>query len=283
MSQLLSAKPVVQAIKDGLRQEIDKLAVKGCVPALGIIRVGSRPDDVYYENNIIKNCQSIGIVTVTYLQDEGIALKDFLEILRSVNADPQIHGILIFRPLPAQLDENVIKNYIDPAKDIDCMNPLNLAKVFEGEKDSLVPCTPAAVIETLKYYGIPLQGANVTIIGRSMVVGKPLSMMFLQENSTVTICHSKTRDLREIARRADILVAAIGKAGFVNEDFVSEASIVVDVGINEDEDGKMCGDVAESVRDIVQAITPVPGGIGTVTTTLLLKQVVRACQKQQNG
>jgi methylenetetrahydrofolate dehydrogenase (NADP+)/methenyltetrahydrofolate cyclohydrolase len=183
-------------------------------------------------------------------------MQSFSSVLRQVNEDNTVHGILIFRPLPVQLDENIIKYLIDPAKDIDCMNPLNLAKVFEGDMDGLVPCTPAAVMETLKHYEIKLQGANVVVMGRSLVVGKPLSMMLLQENATVTICHSKTKNLQEIAKQADIVVAAMGKAKLVNEDYLTANSVVIDVGINDAGDGKICGDVDyDAVVDIVRSIT----------------------------
>jgi methylenetetrahydrofolate dehydrogenase (NADP+)/methenyltetrahydrofolate cyclohydrolase len=284
LSQILKAKPVVQALKDNLQQEITKLQAAGITPTLGIIRVGESPDDVYYEKSIIKNCEGIGIHTKTYHLEQDISMADFTKVLEEANSDSSVHGILIFQPLPKQLDADVIKHIINPDKDIDCMSPANLAKVFEGDVQGFVPCTPAAVIETLKHYDIKLQGANVVVIGRSMVVGKPLSMMLLRENATVTICHSKTQDIPHIARQADIVVAAIGKAKFIDERYVCEDSIVIDVGINEAEDGKMCGDVDyEAVQDKVKAITPVPGGIGSVTTTILLKHTVLACQKQTAG
>jgi methylenetetrahydrofolate dehydrogenase (NADP+)/methenyltetrahydrofolate cyclohydrolase len=284
LSQILKAKPVVQALKDNLQQEITKLQAAGITPTLGIIRVGESPDDVYYEKSIIKNCEGIGIHTKTYHLEQDISMADFTKVLEEANSDSSVHGILIFQPLPKQLDADVIKHIINPDKDIDCMSPANLAKVFEGDVQGFVHCTPAAVIETLKHYDIKLQGANVVVIGRSMVVGKPLSMMLLRENATVTICHSKTQDIPHIARQADIVVAAIGKAKFIDERYVCEDSIVIDVGINEAEDGKMCGDVDyEAVQDKVKAITPVPGGIGSVTTTILLKHTVLACQKQTAG
>ena len=281
MTQILNSKPVVQTLKDNLLQEIAELQAAGINPTLGIIRVGERPDDVYYEKSIIKNCDIIGIHTKTYHLGQDITMAEFVKVLEQINDDNSVHGILIFQPLPKQLDINKIKYVINPAKDIDCMNPLNLVKVFEGDVSGFVPCTPAAVIETLKHYQIELQGKNVVVIGRSMVVGKPLSMMLLQENATVTVCHSKTQDLPGVARQADIVVAAIGKAKFIDERYVGEDSIVIDVGINEAEDGKMCGDVDyEAVQDKVKAITLVPGGIGSVTTTILLKHTVLACQKQ---
>lgn len=279
MSEILKAKPVIEELKNQLTQEVSQLQASGISPTLGIIRVGDRPDDVYYENSIIKNCQGIGIETKTYTLDLDIGQEQFIKVLSEVNEDKSVHGILIFRPLPKQLDEDVIKYVIDPAKDIDCMHPLNLAKVFEGDMTGLIPCTPAAVMETLKHYDIKIQGANVVIMGRSLVVGKPLSMMMLKDNATVTICHSKTKDLPEIAKKADIIVAAMGKAKLVNENYVSENSIVIDVGINDAGEGKICGDVDyDAVVDKVKSITPVPGGVGSVTTTILLKHVVLACK-----
>ena len=283
MSIILSAKPVVQAMKNQLQEEVSQLKAAGVTPTLGIIRVGNRADDVYYENSIIKNCQSIGIESKTYTLDLEIEMEAFTNVLRQVNEDSSVHGILIFRPLPKQLDENVIKYIIDPNKDIDCMSPLNMAKVFEGDMKGLVPCTPAAVMETLKHYEIKLQGANVMIMGRSLVVGKPLSMMLLQENATVTICHSKTKDMQEISKQADIIVAAMGKAKLVDDNYITENSVVIDVGINDAGDGKICGDVDyDHVVDRVKSITPVPGGIGSVTTTILLKHVVIACKGKLN-
>jgi methylenetetrahydrofolate dehydrogenase (NADP+)/methenyltetrahydrofolate cyclohydrolase len=284
MSEILSAKPVVLALKNDLREEVARLKDAGNIPTLGIIRVGNRPDDVYYENSIIKNCEGIGIETKKYSLAENIEMPEFTEVLKQVNADASVHGILIFRPLPKQLDEDVIKYLIDPKKDIDCLSPLNLVKVFEGDTGGLVPCTPAAVIETLKHYRIELQGKNVVIMGRSLVVGKPLSMMLLQKNATVTICHSKTQDMQQIAKKADIIVAAMGKAKLIDNSYVGEQSIVIDVGINDAGDGKICGDVDyDAVVDNVQAITPVPGGIGTVTTAILLKHVVQACKQSINN
>lgn len=279
MSIILSAKPVVQAMKSQLQEEVSQLKAAGVTPTLGIIRVGDRPDDVYYENSIIKNCQSVGIEAKTYTLDLEIEVEAFTKVLRQVNEDSSVHGILIFRPLPKQLDENVIKYIIDPNKDIDCMSPLNMAKVFEGDMKGLVPCTPAAVMETLKHYEVKLQGTNVVIMGRSLVVGKPLSMMLLQENATVTICHSKTKDMQEISKQADIIVAAMGKANLVDENYVTENSVVIDVGINDAGDGKICGDVNyDAVVNKVRSITPVPGGVGSITTAILLKHVVMACK-----
>jgi len=278
---ILEAKPVIEALKNELQQEISRLIAQGITPTLGIIRVGNRPDDVYYENSIVKNCQSIGMETKTYALEQNIGMEEFTEKLLEVNQDKEVHGILIFRPLPAQLDENEIDHIIDPDKDIDGMNPLNLAKIFGGDTAELAPCTVAAVIEILKYYNISLKGTNVAVVGMSMVVGKPLSMMLLKENATVTMCHIETKNVPEITRKADVIVVAIGKAKLIDAQYVTPNSIVIDVGINETEDGRICGDVDfEAVKDKVRAITPVPGGVGSVTTIILLKHVVKACLSQ---
>lgn len=281
MTQILNAKPVVQAMKENLRQEVAALQAEGKAPTLGIIRVGSRPDDVYYENNIIKNCETVGIATKTYPLDLNISMEEFTAVMTQVNDDPSVHGIMLFRPLPPQLDEEVIKHLISADKDIDCMSPLNLEKVFEGDMSGLLPCTPAAVMAILRHYDIELKGANAVVMGRSLVVGKPLSMMLLQDNATVTICHSRTRNLPEVAKNADIVIAAMGRARMIDDNYVAENSIVIDVGINDAGDGKICGDVDyDAVVDKVKAITPVPGGVGSVTTTILLNNLVRACNSQ---
>ncbi len=281
MTQILNAKPVVQAMKENLRQEVAALQAEGKAPTLGIIRVGSRADDVYYENNIIKNCETVGIATKTYPLDLNISMEEFTAVMTQVNDDPSVHGIMLFRPLPPQLDEEVIKHLISADKDIDCMSPLNLEKVFEGDMSGLLPCTPAAVMAILRHYDIELKGANAVVMGRSLVVGKPLSMMLLQDNATVTICHSRTRNLPEVAKNADIVIAAMGRARMIDDNYVAENSIVIDVGINDAGDGKICGDVDyDAVVDKVKAITPVPGGVGSVTTTILLNNLVRACKSQ---
>lgn len=283
MSSILHARPVIESLQAQIKKEVLILKQQEILPTLGIIRVGNNPSDIYYENSIIKNCQAVGIETKINVLDVNIDLDCFKSSLEKFNNDKSIHGILVFRPLPPQLDESVIRNLINPGKDSDCMSPLNLEKVFEGDSEGFVPCTPAAVMEVIKYYQIPLAGANVVVVGRSLVVGKPLLMMFLKENSTVTICHSKTKDLEKHTGQADIVVAAIGKAKLFGGKYFGDNSVVLDVGINETEDGNICGDVDfNDVNGKVRAITPVPGGIGSVTTTVLLKHVLMACRKQMN-
>jgi len=208
---------------------------------------------------------------------ELINQEEFEKEFSAVNSDPDIHGILLFRPLPKQLNEDPVRSMINPKKDVDCMSPVNMAKVFAGDESGFAPCTPEAVMEVLAHFGIDLKGKRVTVVGRSMVVGKPLSMLLLKKNATVTICHTKTADLGATCRNAEILIAAAGKANMITAEFVSENSIVVDVGINVGSDGKLCGDVDfDAVAPKTASITPVPGGVGTVTSSVLAKHVVRA-------
>jgi len=277
---VLDCREAARSIKEELAKKVQLLAAEGLRPKLGIIRVGARPEDISYEKGIMKNCESIGIsCEVTVLSDD-ISNEDFMKALEAANSDRSINGILVFRPLPAHIDEDRARNMINPAKDIDCMNPYNLAKVFEGDDSGFEPCTPAAVMEIIRFFGINLQGENVAVIGRSMVVGKPLSMMLLKENATVTICHSRTKDIRSIVSRADIVVAALGKARAVGADYIKPGAVVIDVGVNGAPEGGICGDVDfDKVKDIASKITPVPGGVGAVTTLMLLKHVVEAAQQ----
>ncbi|HNU79870.1 MAG TPA: bifunctional 5,10-methylenetetrahydrofolate dehydrogenase/5,10-methenyltetrahydrofolate cyclohydrolase, partial [Bacillota bacterium] len=223
---VLDCREAARSIKEELAKKVQLLAAEGLKPKLGIIRVGARPEDISYEKGIIKNCESIGIsCEVTALSDD-ISNEDFMKALEAANSDRSINGILVFRPLPAHIDEDRARNMINPAKDIDCMNPYNLAKVFEGDDSGFEPCTPAAVMEIIRFFGINLQGENVAVIGRSMVVGKPLSMMLLKENATVTICHSRTKDISSIVSRADIVVAALGKARAIGADYIKPGAVV---------------------------------------------------------
>lgn len=279
MAVILKGKPVADAIKENLIVDIEKLKEKGITPTLAVVRVGNRTDDVSYENSIIKRCSTMGIETKLVTLDLNISMEEFACTLEGINSDKNIHGILTFRPFPKHLDAEIINNLISTKKDSDCMNPVNLEKLFEGKMDGIVPCTPEAVMEILKFYGYNLQGKNVAVINRSMVVGKPLSMMLLAENATVTICHSKSKNLAQITSKADIVITAIGRANMLNESYFNSDSVVIDVSINDDGEGKLCGDVNfEAVKEFVAAITPVPGGVGSVTTNLLLKHVVESCK-----
>ncbi|HDK7137439.1 TPA: bifunctional 5,10-methylenetetrahydrofolate dehydrogenase/5,10-methenyltetrahydrofolate cyclohydrolase [Clostridium botulinum] len=280
MTKILYGNEVALKIKEDLNLRIDKLKEKNIIPKLAILRMGNRPDDIAYERSIIKSCEKLNIETKVEELNEDILEEDFLKLMESLNNEKEIHGILVFRPYPKHLNENTINSSIALNKDVDCMHPLNLERIFEGDLNQFMPCTPEAVIEILKYYDIDLKGKNIVIINRSMVVGKPLSMMVLSNNATVTICHSKTIDLPSITKKADIVVTAIGKAKLIKEEYFNEDSIVMDVSINVDENGKLCGDVDfENVKEKVGAITPVPKGVGSVTTTLLLKHIVDAAEK----
>lgn len=279
---LLKGKPVADNIKNDILDAVDASKKSGLdLPKIAILRVGNRPDDIAYESRVLKNCAELGILSEVVAVDDNINMVDFGKTLATLNDDPKIHGILIFRPLPDQLDNDVVCGMILPDKDIDCMSPVNAAKIFAGDSDGIPPCTPEAVIEILKYYQYDLSGKNVVIVNRSMVLGKPLAMLFLNENATVTICHSKTKELSSITTNADIVVTGVGKAKYFRKEFFSAHSIIIDVGINLDEENNLCGDVDfDSVSESVAAITPVPGGVGTVTSMILLNHVIKSMKKQ---
>ena len=280
-SQIIKGKPVADKITEDLKKEVKNLNEMGINPKLAIVRVGERPDDLAYERGALKRCQNIGIETEVIELDENISQDEFIKAIHKLNEDDKVNGILTFRPLPKHLSEDEIKYEISPKKDIDCFNPINTAKIVENDKTGYPPCTPTAVIEILKHYDINLTGANIVVLGRSMVVGKPLSMLLLNENATVNICHSKTRNLPEIASQADILVAAVGRAKMLKKNYVKDGAIVIDVGVNVDDQGNLCGDVdMEDVLDKVSMITPVPGGVGAVTTSILATNIVKACKLQ---
>lgn len=270
--------PVVKNICADLSARIDSLKEKKVTPKLSIVRVGANPDDLSYEKGILKRFDSVGALTDIIELSPTVTQEELERTILTLNEDASVHGILLFRPLPKHLSEKKISELISIEKDVDCMSELNLAGVFSGKKDSFPPCTPQAVIELLEDYQIDLTGKNVVIIGRSVVVGKPLAMLMLGKNATVTICHTKTKNLEEICKKADILVACAGVAKMVTADYVTPSQIVIDVGINF-ADGKLCGDVDyEQVAENVAGITPVPGGIGTITSTVILKHTVRSAE-----
>ncbi|HBH1621349.1 TPA: bifunctional 5,10-methylene-tetrahydrofolate dehydrogenase/5,10-methylene-tetrahydrofolate cyclohydrolase [Clostridioides difficile] len=281
--QIIKGKSVADKISEELIKEVDLLIKEGINPKLTIVRVGARSDDLSYERGALKRCQNIGITTEVLELAEDITQEEYIDVLKRVNDDKNVNGILCFRPLPKHLNEEVIKYVIAPEKDVDCFSPINSAKVMEGDKSGFPPCTPTAVVEILKHYNVDLKGSKVTVLGRSMVVGKPVSMLLLSEHATVTICHSKTKNLSGVAAEADVLIAAIGRAKMVDESFVKDGAVVIDVGINVDEEGNLCGDVdTNAVLDKVSMITPVPAGVGSVTTSILAKHVVKACKLQNN-
>lgn len=276
--ELLKGAPVSAAIREQAVEAIKQL--RGPVPRLAIIRVGEKPDDMSYERSAVKKMEAFGLRVQTFVFPEDISDEAFKEAFQKINTDPDVTGILLLRPLPRQIKEKEIEAMIDPNKDLDGISPVNIAKVFSGDPSGFAPCTAEAVIEILKANGISIEGKRAAVIGRSMVIGKPLSMLLLKENATVTICHTRTRGLPEICRQAEILVAAAGKAGMMEESWVSDGAAVIDVGINVDENGKLCGDVDQaSMEDRNIFLTPVPGGVGAVTTAVLAKHLIQAAQR----
>nr|WP_312578489.1 tetrahydrofolate dehydrogenase/cyclohydrolase catalytic domain-containing protein [Sedimentibacter sp.] len=283
MGRIIKGKPVADAITLEVKKDVEHLKKSGILPKLKIIRIGEREDDIAYERAALKRMEMCGISCEVMTLQADISQDDFTAKLKTVNDDETVHGILLFRPLPKQIIEDKVKYIINPEKDIDCFNPVNVSKVMEGDETGFTPCTPTAAIEILKYYNVELRGKLAVIIGRSMVVGKPLSMMLLKEDATVMTCHSKTENLKELSSRADILIAAVGRANMITGDYIREGATVIDVGINVREDGSICGDVdTDSCLEKAGLITPVPSGVGSVTTSILARHLVKA-SKINNG
>ncbi|MDI9476030.1 MAG: bifunctional 5,10-methylenetetrahydrofolate dehydrogenase/5,10-methenyltetrahydrofolate cyclohydrolase [Natronincolaceae bacterium] len=283
MATILKGKPVADKISEGLIKEVEELKAKGVTPKLAIVRVGASPDDLAYERGALGRSKKVGIDAEVKELPEDITQDDFIKELKAVNDDPAVNGILVFRPFPKQLDEEVIKYVIAPEKDIDCFSPINAAKLVEDDETGFAPCTAVSVIEILKHYEVPMSGKNAVVLGRSMVIGKPAALLLLRENATVTVCHSRTQDIAKVASGGDILVAAIGRGKFAKGDFIKEGGVVIDVGINVDEEGNLFGDVDfEEAEKVAGMITPVPGGVGSVTTSILARHVIKACKLQNN-
>lgn len=276
---LMKGAEVNAAMKERMINRVDALKKKGVQPVINIVRIGNRSDDLAYERGARKRMESVGIETRITELPEDISQADFVKAFRKVNEDKMVYGIMLFRPLPKHLDESEIASIINPIKDVDCMSPVNIAKVFMGDEGVFAPCTAKAVMEMLVHYEVDLSGKNVAIVGRSMVVGKPLAMLMLKKNATVTVCHTRTVDLAEKCRRADVVVAAAGRAGMITGDMISRGTVVVDVGININKEGKLCGDVEfESVEPQASYISPVPGGVGGVTSSVLASHVIKAAE-----
>lgn len=276
--EVLKGAAVTAAIKEQVQGMMEGL--EGQPPKLAIVRVGERPDDLSYERGAMKRMEAFGLRAQSYAFPEEINGEDFKEAFAAINRDPDVTGILLLKPLPPQIPEREIEAMIDPAKDLDGISPVNMAKVFAGEADGFAPCTAEAVVEVLKAYGIPISGKRAVIVGRSLVVGRPLAMLLLKENATVTVCHTRTKNLEEECRRAEILVAAAGRAKMLGASHVGEQAVVIDVGINVDEDGKLCGDVDfASIDGRAAMATPVPGGVGAVTTAVLAKHLAQAAKR----
>lgn len=280
MAEYLLGKEVANRLQGEIKESVEELKKRGITPKLATVRLGERADDISYEKGVSKRCQSLEIAHESIVLDREIKQELLQEKIKELNQDRTLHGILLFRPLPKHLDEEKIVGLLSPLKDIDGITRTSMASLFAGEGEGFAPCTPEACIRILDHYEIPCRGKNVVIVGRSPVVGKPLSMLMLARDATVTVCHSKTENLSEITKGADIVIVAIGKARSLGEEFFSPNQIVLDVGIHMTEEGKLCGDViTEAVEKKVAFITPVPGGVGAVTTSMLLYHLILACKE----
>ncbi len=281
MATLISGKEVSAAVRARIREDVSAFTKQnGKCPGLAVVIVGEDPASQVYVRNKKRGCEEVGIYSEEYALPTETTEAELLALINRLNGDPKINGILVQLPLPKHLDEEKVLLAIDPRKDVDAFHPQNVGKIMIGNF-SFLPCTPAGVMELLKYYGIDICGKHCVIIGRSNIVGKPQAMLMLKENATVTICHSRTKNLSSITKQADILIAAVGKARFVSADMIKEGAVVIDVGINRTEDGKLCGDVDFSaVESIASYITPVPGGVGPMTITMLLQNTLTAAKEQ---
>ncbi len=282
MAQIIDGKAVSQFVKDEVKKEVSALGEKGVTVGLAVIIVGNDPASRTYVNNKKKACEATGIISEEYALPEDTTMEELLALIRELNAKKSINGILCQLPLPKHLDEKVIIENIDPIKDVDAFHAVNTGHIMIGDY-SFLPCTPAGIMEMLKYYNIEIEGKECVVIGRSNIVGKPMAMLLLQRNGTVTVCHSRTKKLKEVTSRADILVAAVGKPYFVTADMVKDGAVVIDVGMDRNKEGKLCGDVDfAEVEKKASYITPVPGGVGPMTIATLMKNTVTAAKIQNN-
>ena len=274
MAQLIDGKLISTQIKDELKKEVEQLKERGIVPCLAVIQVGNDPASTVYVNNKKKACAYVGIESRAFELEEDVSQEELLTLVKQLNQDEKVNGILVQLPLPKHIDENEVIHAIAPKKDVDGFHPETVGNMCIGSKGFL-PCTPAGVIQLLKRSNIEIAGKECVVIGRSNIVGKPMALLLLRENGTVTVTHSRTQNLKEVTRRADILVAAIGKPKFITSEYVKEGAVVIDVGIHRNENNKLCGDVDfEDVIDKVNAITPVPGGVGPMTIAMLMNNCV---------
>lgn len=279
---LLNGKELAQKLQQEMTQEVTELKKKGLQPGLAVILVGEDPASQVYVRNKERAANNIGMYSVVYRLPETTSEADLIAKIEELNHDDKVHGILVQLPLPKHINEDLVLDTIDPAKDVDGFHPMNLGNLFAG-KPTMIPCTPAGIMELIKLSGMDLAGKNAVIIGRSNIVGKPMAHLLLQASATVTICHSKTKDLPKVAKQADVLVVAIGRANFVTADFVKEGAVVIDVGINRDENNKLTGDVKfDEVAPLTSFITPVPGGVGPMTITMLMRQTIDAAKRKEN-
>ncbi len=282
MAEIMDGKAVSAKVKAQAAEEVARLKEQGIIPGLAVVIVGDDPASRIYVNNKKKACQAVGIYSEEYALPADTSQEELLELVRKLNQEPKIHGILVQSPLPEGLDEAALVETVDPIKDVDAFHAYNVGKIMQGTY-SFLPCTPAGVMELLRSSGIEVCGKHCVVIGRSDIVGKPMAMLLLHAHGTVTICHSRTQNLKEICRRADILVSAVGKAGFVTGDMIQPGAVVIDVGMNRDSQGRLCGDVDfGQAEKLASYITPVPGGVGPMTIAMLMKNTVTAA-KLQNG
>ncbi|MGN0316511.1 MAG: bifunctional 5,10-methylenetetrahydrofolate dehydrogenase/5,10-methenyltetrahydrofolate cyclohydrolase [Lachnospira sp.] len=278
--ETLKGLPVANAINDKIAEEMQDW--NGSVPHLAIIRVGERPDDLSYERGAVKKMDKVGLRCSVFTFPEDCDNEYFQAEFDKINNNDDIDGILLLRPLPKHLDEKLIESKIASVKDLDGISPINLAKVFAGDDTGYAPCTAEAVIEMLDFAGVDLKGKNAVVIGRSLVIGKPVAMMLMKKNATVTVCHTKTVDMPGVCKKADVLIAAAGVAKMVDKSYVADDAVVIDVGINVDSDGNLCGDVNfEDVTETASICTPVPGGVGSVTTSVLAKHLLKAAKARR--
>lgn len=279
--QIIDGKAVSASVRERIKNEVESLKKGGKETGLAVIIVGNDPASKVYVNNKKKGCAEVGINSYEYALPEETTTEELLTLINKLNGDSKVDGILCQLPLPKHIDEKIVINSIIPEKDVDAFHPVNTGHIMIGDY-SFLPCTPAGIIEMLKFYNIEISGKECVVIGRSNIVGKPMAMLLLQNSGTVTVCHSKTQNLAEACRRADILVAAVGKANFVTADMVKEGAVVIDVGMNRNAEGKLCGDVDfDGVKDKCSFITPVPGGVGPMTITMLLNNTLTASKNNQ--
>ena len=279
MQQQLKGAATAKVLRLAIVKDVARFKNSGIVPMLAILRVGDNADDMAYENSLVKRCERVGVATRRIALPKDIDTAACIDAIQALNGDAGVHGVLVMRPLPPHLNEREIGETLDPNKDVDGMTADSLARVFMGEADGFAPGTAQAAMELLKVENIPLSGREAVIIGRSLVVGRPLAMMMLKENATVTICHTRTRSLADVCRRADILVAAAGQMHMVDAQFVKPGAVLVDVGIHVDENGQLCGDIHPDAYQNARAYTPVPGGVGSVTGWILIQHVLIAAKR----
>lgn len=278
--ECLKGLAVAKAVNEQIAEQMKSF--EGKAPHLAIVRVGEKPDDIAYERGAVKKMEKVGFAHTLFTFPGDITNEEFQKEFDRINNEDEIDGILLLRPLPKHIDEKAIEERINPSKDLDGISPVNMAKVYAGDADGFAPCTAEAVIEMLDYAGIDIEGKRVAVVGRSLVIGKPVTMLLMKRNATVTVCHTRTRNMPQVCRNAEIIVAAAGVAKMLTAEYVGKDAIVIDVGINVDEEGKLCGDVDyDALEGIALIATPVPGGVGSVTTSVLAKHLLRAAKNRK--